>query len=67
MKTLASLLLLTTVSVVAGGCATPDLTPQERSAQILRNWEYEFQQAQEDIDHALLLRPASRMTIWNVR
>ena len=32
-----------------------------------RNISYEAGQMQDDIDHTLLLRPASRLTIWNVR
>ena len=46
---------------------TPVYTPTERRQQIARNWDYEFKQATDDWDHILLLRPASRLTIWNVR
>ena len=49
------------------GCATPAYTPAERNAMIARNWDYEIKQASDDWDSILLLRPASRLTIWNVR
>jgi hypothetical protein len=72
MKKLAALTLLT-VSLV-GGCArpfevgwTPGYTAKERGQMIARNWDYEGKQSQDDLDHALLLRPASRLTAWNVR
>ena len=55
-----SLLLLT-------GCDTPGYSAQERNQQIARNWHYEMQQAGDDWDHLLLLRPASHLTIWNVQ
>jgi len=60
--------------LAAGGCArpweigyTPAYTTGERYNQIARNWDYEGKQMQDDIDSLLLLRPASRLTIWNVR
>jgi hypothetical protein len=34
---------------------------------IARNWDYEGKQLMDDVDMALLLRPASHLTIWNVR
>jgi carbonic anhydrase len=52
---------------VSPGCATPAYSPTERRQQIARNWDYEGRQATDDWDHILLLRPASRLTIWNVR
>jgi hypothetical protein len=52
---------------VSGGCHTPAYTPTERRQQIARNWDYEFKQATDDFDSVLLMRPASRLTIWNVR
>ena len=53
--------------LASSGCATPAYSPTERRAQIARNWDYEGRQATDDWDHYLLLRPASRLTIWNVR
>ena len=61
-------------TVLSGGCArpweigwTPAYSTEERFGLIARNWDYEGKQAMDDIDSALLLRPASRLTIWHVR
>jgi hypothetical protein len=61
-------------TLLLGGCArpgeigwTPAYTADERWNQILRNWDYEGKQKDDDIDHILLLRPASRLTLWHVR
>jgi hypothetical protein len=71
MRKLLSAMFLATVAAVpflAGGClATPAYSPIERYQQIGRNWDYEGRQAVDDFDHIALLRPASKMTIWNVR
>ena len=73
MKKMIALSLLT-VCVLATGCArpgefgwTPAYTASERGHIISRNWDYEGKQAMDDIDHALLLRPASHLTMWNIR
>jgi hypothetical protein len=47
--------------------ATPTLSSRERMQQIDRNWDYEGRQLMDDVDTVLLLRPASRLTRWNVR
>jgi len=56
------------------GCArpneigwTPAYTTGERADMIARNWDMEGKMMQDDIDHALLLRPMSQMTDWHVR
>ena len=56
------------------GCArpfeigwSPAYTARERHHMIARNWDYEGKQLIDDVDSVLLLRPASRLTIWNVR
>ena len=67
MKTLALIGLLSGAMFLTVGCATPGYTAQERNQQIARNWDYEIKQASDDFDHLLLLRPASRLTVWNVR
>jgi carbonic anhydrase len=67
MKRLALLALAAGSTVLSTGCATPAYTARERQAMITRNWDYEIKQASDDWDHILLLRPASRLTIWNVR
>ncbi len=61
------LLLLLVAGMMSSGCATPTYSGRERWQMITRNWGYEYRQMQDDIDHALLLRPASRLTIWHVR
>jgi hypothetical protein len=68
MKRLA-LLALVAVPAFTSGCQlfnTPALTADERFAQIGRNWTYEYEQIGDDVDHALLLRPEGRMSIWNI-
>ena len=68
------LMLIAVLGLMIGGCArpfeigwTPAYTARERHQMILRNWDYEGKQAVDDFDSALLLRPPTRMTIWNVR
>ena len=60
-------LLLIVAAGLSAGCATPAYSMGERWQMIFRNWAYEEKQMQDDIDHLLLLRPASRLTIWHVR
>lgn len=67
MKSLALIALLAGVMFVNTGCATPGYTPEERNQRIARNWDYDIRQASDDFDYLLLLRPSSRLTIWNVR
>ena len=61
------------LSIVAGsmclstGCATPAYTPDERQAQINRNIDYEGKQMIDDIDNVILMRPATHLTLWNLR
>jgi hypothetical protein len=66
--------LIGLLALMVGGCArpfeigwTPAYTARERHHLIARNWDYEGKQAVDDFDSAMLFRPASRMTIWNVR
>ena len=68
------LLLVGLLALLAGGCArpfeigwSPAYTTRERHHMIARNWDYEGKQLIDDVDHALLLQPASRLTLWNVR
>jgi hypothetical protein len=70
--TLIGVFVLSGLSSV--GCArpgefgyTPAYTTKERGEQIARNWDLEGKQSQDDIDDYLLLRPASKMSIWSVR
>jgi hypothetical protein len=71
MKAVKSMALLAVLFAgllcFAGGCATPAYSAQERFQMIGRNWGYEYEQSQDDIDHFFLLRPASNLTEWNVQ
>lgn len=74
MKKFAYFGLIACALLVSSGCArpgefgwTPAYTARERGDMIARNWDYEGKQIMDDIDHALLLRPAGRLTVWNVR
>ena len=70
MKTFLAVLVLVgaTMSIGgAGGCATPAYSAHERWQMIGRNWGFEWRQAQDDVDSALLLRPAGRLTIWHIQ
>jgi hypothetical protein len=78
MKKIVTLSLLAasalTLTLAGGGCArpgefgwTPAYSTKERGQLIARNWDYEGKQLMDDMDHALMLRPSSRLTIWNVR
>ena len=61
------LALLLAGSMFSVGCATPAYSAHERGQLISRNWGMEERQMNDDIDTVLLLRPASRMTLWDVR
>ena len=70
MKRFAFLLL----AIVTTGCARPwefgydpAYSLDERNQQIARNWDFEGKQLVEDMDHILLLRPATDLSIWNLR
>ena len=74
MKKFAFLLLCSAL-LSATGCSspfgnefgsTPAYSLQERGQMIARNWDYEGKQINDDIDMALMLRPMSHLTIWNV-
>lgn len=47
--------------------ASPSLSSRDRGQAIDKNWAFEGQQFVDDVDSLLLLRPSSRMTIWNTR
>jgi len=66
MKFFLSAVLLGLVAL-STGCATPAYSAHERHQLWARTAGYEWAQAQDDIDSALLLRPPSQMTIWNAR
>lgn len=76
MRKLTAATLLVALAAL-GGCeasgppidwgSTPGYSSKDRGRQIWRNWGYEGGQLVDDVDHALLLRPASKMTEWHVR
>lgn len=71
MKKLASLALtlagMVGLSTLGTGCVTPAHTPEENAGRVLRTWDYEYKQMNEDIIYELMLDPPSRTTIWNLR
>jgi hypothetical protein len=73
-KKCAASIVLTFAAVSLTGCArpfelgwSPAYSADERGKMIARNWDYEGKQAVEDVDHVLLLRPMSHLTLWNLR
>ena len=74
MKKFAASVVLLFSAVLSTGCARPfewgysvAYTTDERHKMIARNWDYEGKQMIDDIDSALLLRPMSHLTLWNLR
>jgi hypothetical protein len=49
------------------GCETPGYSSQERFHAIGRNWGWEYEQINDDIDHVFLLRPADHLSFWNIQ
>jgi hypothetical protein len=66
MKKLILIVSATILTGLASGCATPAYSAKERANMIGRNWDMEWKMAQDDIDHALLLRPTSLLSKWHV-
>lgn len=68
MKTFALLAVLAVGLMGFGsGCSTPAYSAQERFQLIGRNWGFEYEQIQDDVDHFFLLRPAGHLTTWSVQ
>jgi hypothetical protein len=67
MKLFACAILALFVAGLAGCTSdTPAYSAKERFAQIHRNQDYESRQLNDDIDHILLARPDTQLTVWNV-
>ena len=66
-KLLTTFALLGLVAVGSTGCSTPAYSASERGHIITRNMGLEWQMMQDDIDHALLLRPNTTLTTWHIR
>lgn len=68
MKSLIALFVVCGAMLLSStGCATPAYSAHERFQLIGRNMAYEERIMQDDIDALLLVRPATRLTIWHVR
>ncbi|MEA2736402.1 MAG: hypothetical protein QOE14_2853 [Humisphaera sp.] len=67
MKSLFALIVLAGMAITMPGCSTPAYSTRERHQMWGRTTRFEWEQAQDDIDNVLLLRPPSRMTLWAVR
>ena len=67
LKASALVVLLSGLTFMSVGCSTPAYSGSERFQHFAYGVSYDAAQMQDDIDHVLLLRPGSRMSIWNVR
>ena len=67
MKSLLALIVLAGMALTMPGCSTPAYSFHERQQMWARTRDFEWQQAQDDIDSVMMFRPPSRMTIWHVR
>ena len=67
MRTLLLVTLAASFSVLTGCTATPAYSGKERSRMISRNWDYQYRQMADDVDHVLLLRGDGNLTIWHVQ
>lgn len=66
MKTIASLVLALGM-LVANGCAHyGPYSEGERWSMVARGIAFDSVQLRDDIDSALLLRPGSMMSVWNI-
>lgn len=66
MKLLTGLVFVALAFALSGCGAVPGYSASERYAQIQRNNVYQSEQAGDDLDHILLLRPSNQESIWNV-
>ena len=68
MKTFAVLSLVLGASLfMTTGCMSPGYDSVENTQRVMNTWGYDYEEAVDDVNHVLMLRPASRSTIWNVR
>ena len=52
---------------MTAGCENPGYSTEERFQRIGRNWGYEYEQIQQDVDTIFLLDPATHLTRWNIQ
>jgi hypothetical protein len=67
MKKFALLAMLAGGLMFTGGCETPAYSTQERAALIGRNWGFEYEQINDDVDTLLLLRPSGHLSEWDIQ
>ena len=67
MQKLLLFVLLLGATVMSSGCASPGYTAAEREAVIHRNMGYDLKQTVDDWDSFWMLKPPSRLTIWNLQ
>ena len=67
MKLFTGLVLLVAAGALAGCSAnTPAYSAKERFAQIHRNYTFEAEAINDDVDNVMLFRPSNQESIWNV-
>ncbi len=67
MKKFVCLAVVSVGMLLVVGCDTPGYSGAERFQRIGRNWAWEGEQINDDIDTILLLRPADHLSEWNVQ
>jgi hypothetical protein len=67
MKKFVLLAVVSVGAMMAVGCDSPGYSGAERVQLIGRNWTWEYEQINDDIDSMLLLRPADHLSQWNVQ
>jgi len=55
------------IGLTTVGCSTLAYSGRERWSRVGYGMSLDAAQMQDDIDHALLLRPGSKLTLWNVQ
>ncbi len=63
----ASLVVAAAGLACTTGCETPGYSTQERFQRIGRNWGYEYEQINQDVDYIFLLDRATKLTEWNIQ
>jgi hypothetical protein len=67
MKKLILLAVMVLGMSFISGCETPGYSTQERFQQIGRNWGWEYEQINDDIDEIFLLRPTDHLSPWSLQ
>ena len=64
---LASAVVVAAFLSMTTGCETPGYSTEERFQRIGRNWGYEYEQIQEDVDVIFELDPATHLSKWSIQ